>query len=121
MTMSKTVAGIEMRREWLTLTVHMVGMGMMKLGSSTMKERKLYKGNGMGQGMYKSRGKGTVMNMMKQMRLNTVWGLMAVIYTTVCRMVQEQEPGGVGRKLHTGWYTGLLESEMTGNKGLCVC
>ena len=120
MTMSKTVAGIEMRREWLTWTGHMVGKGMMKLRSSMMKKRKLDKDNGMGQGRHKSRGKGTVMNMIKQMRLNTVWCLMAVMDTTVCRMVQEQEPGGMGHRLHTGWYTGLLESEVIGNKGLCA-
>ena len=120
MTMSKTVAGIETRREWLTLTGHMVGMGMMKLGSSMMKERKLDKGNGMGQGRHKSRGKGAVMDMMKQMRLNTVWDSMAAMDTTVCRMMVVQEPGGMGRRLHTGCYTGLLESEEISNKGLCA-
>lgn len=119
MTMSKTVAGIEMRREWLTLTGHMVGKGMMKLGSSMMKERKLDKGNGMGQGRHKSRGKGTV-NMIKQMRLNTVWNSMAAMDTTVCRMMMVQEPAEMGRRLHTGWYTGPLESEVIGNKGLCA-
>lgn len=100
MTMSKTVAGIETRREWLTLTGHMVGMGMMKLGSSMMKERKLDKGNGMGQGRHK--GKGTVMDMMKQMGLNTVWDSMAAMDMTVCRMMMVQEPGEMGRRLHTG-------------------
>lgn len=118
MTMSKTVAGIEMRREWLTLTGYMVGKGMMKLGSSMMKERKLDKGSGMGQGRHKSRGKGTVMDMMKQMRLNTVWDSVAAMDTTVCRMMMVQEPEEMGRRLHTGWYTGLLESEVIGNKGL---
>lgn len=118
MTMSKTVAGIEMRREWLTLTGHMVGKGMMKLGSSMMKERKLDKGSGMGQGRHKSRGKGTVMDTMKQMRLNTVWDSVAAMDTTVCRMMMVQEPEEMGRRLHTGLYTDLLESEVIGNKGL---